>query len=133
MAPGAGSPLESLQRLARLDPQLVHEHAPRPWYASSASACRPRPVEREHQLSAQTLAQRVLRDKRLQLGDQVAVAAEREVGLDPLLDCRQPKLLQPRDLDLRKRVVRKLRQRRAAPERERFAQLRRRVVGPSGR
>ena len=115
--------LQTLQRRARLDPELVHEHAPRPLICVECLRLPAGPVEREHQLSAQPLAQGVLGDKRLQLGDQVAMAAEREVGFDPLLECRQPELLQPRDLDLGERVVRELRQRRAAPERERLAQL----------
>jgi len=60
------------------------------------------------------------------------MATEREVGFDPLLECRQSELLQPPDLDLRERVVRELRQRRTAPEREPLAQLGRRVVGAPG-
>ena len=39
-------------------------------------------VQREHQLAAQVLAQRVLSHQRLELADELGVAAEREVGLD---------------------------------------------------
>ena len=81
-----------------------------------------RAVEREHQLAAQPLAVRVLRDQRLELADQLGVAAEREVGLDPLLERRQPQILQPPGLDSGKRLLAELRQRRPPPERERLAQ-----------
>ena len=74
-----------MQRRARLDSQLVHERAPRPLIRVQCLRLSTRPIKREHQLSAQTLAKRVLGDKRLQLGDEVVVAAEREVGFDPLL------------------------------------------------
>ena len=77
--------LEPLQLRARLDTQLVHERAPRPLIRVQRLRLSARPVEREHQLSAQTLAKRVPRDERLQLGDQVVVPAKRQVGLDPLL------------------------------------------------
>ena len=39
-------------------------------------------VEREHTLSVQALAQRVLVDQRVQLGNHVAMAAGRKVALD---------------------------------------------------
>ena len=45
-----------------------------------------RAVEREHQLAAQPLAQRVLGDQRLELADQLSVAAERELGVDAPLE-----------------------------------------------
>ena len=64
----------------------------------------------------------VLGDQRLELADQVGVAAEREVGLDPFLDRRQAQVLEPSDLCLRERLERELGQRRAAPERERLVQ-----------
>ena len=51
-----------------------------------------RAVEREHQLAAQPLAQRVLVDERFELADELRVAAERELGLGALLDEREPQL-----------------------------------------
>ena len=70
-------------------------------------------------------------DKRFQLADQLRVAAQRELGLDALLDGGQVKLLKPGDLALRKRLVRELGERRAAPQPERLAQqLQRPLRGP---
>ena len=83
---------------------------------SSASACRPDAVEREHQLRAQPLTMRVLGDQRLELADEVGVAAEREVGLDPLLERREPQVLQPPRLDAARTAPAELGQRRPAPE-----------------
>src|SRR5262249_1667149 len=45
-----------------------------------------RAVEREHELAAGPLTVWVLGDQRLELADQLRVAAERDVGLDPLLE-----------------------------------------------
>ena len=61
-------------------------------------------------------------DERLELGDELGVAPEREVGLDPLLERDGAELLEPRDLGLGERLVEEVGERRAAPERERLAQ-----------
>ena len=67
-------------------------------------------------------AQRVLADELLELGDQLGVAAERQISLDPTLERDQPLLLQAGDVALRERLVREVRQWRPAPQRERLAQ-----------
>ena len=46
-------------------------------------------IEREHQLAAQTVVKRVLRDEPLELRHQLGVPAERKVGVDAILDRRQ--------------------------------------------
>ncbi len=81
-----------------------------------------RAVEREHELRARALAQRLGLDERLELGDELGVAAQREVGVDALLDDDGSQLLESRDLRLRERLVDEVGQRRSAPERERLAQ-----------
>ena len=48
----------------------------------------------------QALAHGMLRHERLELGDELAVAAEREVGLDPLFERGEPHPFEPRDLAL---------------------------------
>jgi hypothetical protein len=65
----------------------------------------------------------VLGRDRLQLADQVGVAAARQVGVDALLERGEPQLVQPCDLGLRERLVGEVGERRAAPQRERLAQL----------
>ena len=61
----------------------------------------------------------MLRDERLELADDVAVPPELEVGLDPLLERGDAKLLQPSDLGLRELLERELGERGPTPELER--------------
>ena len=113
--------LEPAQLRAGLEPELVDQepaalahHLERVRLASGA-------VERQHQLPAQPLAQRVLGHERAQLADQVDRLAAGELGREPLLDRLQPQLLQARDLALGELVEAMVGQRRAAPQRERDA------------
>src|SRR5262249_25767656 len=81
-----------------------------------------RPVQREHELSVQALTERVLERERFELADELRVAPERQIGIDALLEHRQPELLEARDLDLRERLVGEVGERRASPERQRLVQ-----------
>ena len=80
----------------------------------------------------QPLAQRMVRDERLELGHELEMTRKGEIGLDPLFDRRQAQLLEPRDLALGERLVRDVGECRAPPEAERFSQQRGRVLGGSG-
>ena len=82
-------------------------------------------IEREHQLAAQALAEQVLADERLELRHQVVMAAERQIGVDSILERGQPELIQPGDLALCEPLAVKIGQRFSAPERKRLAQARR--------
>ena len=79
-----------------------------------------RPVQGEHQLGTEVLAERVQADERLELADQLRVASVREIELDPLLDARQAKLLQTGDLGLGEALVGEVRQRFPPPLLERL-------------
>ena len=81
--------LQLLERRTGVDPELlderpasVLEHLERVGLPAAA-------VEREHQLSAQTLAKRVLCDERLELRHEVPVAAECQVSVEAVLDRSQ--------------------------------------------
>ena len=63
-------------------------------------------------------------DERLQLGDELTVSSELEVGIDPGLECCELAFLEPGDLDLRPRLEAQIGERPAAKERERLAQPR---------
>src|SRR5262249_15965776 len=76
----------------------------------------------QHQLTAQSLAKRVLSDERLELGDDVARVAELEVCLNPFLERCRAKFLEPRRVRPRERLALELRQRGAAPQHEPIAQ-----------
>ena len=53
--------------------------------------------------------ERILADERLELGDELGVAAEREIGIDPQLERGKTGSLEALDLRLRGRVVGQLR------------------------
>ena len=80
----------------------------------------PRAVEREHELGAQALAQRLLPGQRLELAHELGMAAEREVGVDPSLQAGQAELLQAGDLGLGEGLVAEVGEGLATPERQRF-------------
>jgi hypothetical protein len=68
--------------------------------------------------------------ERVELAHELGVAGEREVGVDPLLQAREPLLLESRRLRRRERLF-EVAQRRSAPERERKSQELRRLLGPA--
>ncbi len=115
-------PFELLERGSGFDPELVDQPTARPLIALQRIRLAPRPIQREHQLGMEALVQRMLRHERLKLADQRRVPAEREVRVDSVLECPQPLLLQPADRNLRERLIRDVRQRRPAPQRQPFAQ-----------
>ncbi len=67
--------------------------------------------------------ERVLANEQLELTDQLGMAAEREILVDPGLEAREPQLGQPPDLAGREALVGEVRQRRPPPERERLRRL----------
>ena len=82
----------------------------------------PGPVQRQHELAAQPLAQRMAGHERVQLGDQRAVAAELKLGVDAVLDRGEMDLLEPVRLDRRERLL-ELGERHAVPQRQRLSEL----------
>jgi hypothetical protein len=114
--------LQLLQLRAGLDPELLDEAHPRRLVGVERLRLPAGAVEREHQQAPEGLAQRVLADERVELADDVAVAAELEVGVDPLLERNKAQLLQPVRVRLRPCVEGELGERRAAPEAERLAE-----------
>ena len=111
---------------ARFDAQFVEQRAPCLLVGRECVCLTAATVKSDHQLPAQSLAQRILSDQRLELAHQVAVAAERQIGVDAQLERDGTAFFQPGDLAPRERLVRDVRQRRSAPQRESLAQ-------PSGR
>ncbi len=103
---GEDRSLEVFERLAWLQPELLGKHAPRILVALEGLGLASRSVEREHQLPAQPFSQRMLGHERLQLSNEVSVTGEGKVGLDPLLQDREPQLLESHNLPLRERLVR---------------------------
>jgi hypothetical protein len=127
--------LELLKLAARLDAELVDEHAPRVLVHAQRLGLPSGAVEGEHELSPEALAQGVLRHERLELADELRLPTRGEVGLEAILARREAQLVEARDLRLSEGLVGKIGQRRPAPERERLAQERRRLrrVAPGER
>ena len=78
-------PLEALEALARLEPELLGEHTAALLVRVQRFGLTAGAVEREHELPARPLAERLLRDERLQLRDELVVSPKLEEGLDALL------------------------------------------------
>src|SRR5215213_5216491 len=108
--------VQLLEAAARIDAELVHEHTARVVVGLKGLRLTPGAVEREHQLTPKTLAERVLFDEQIELADELAVRASLELGLDPLFDRCQAQVLEPADLGLRKGVEREFGERLSAPE-----------------
>ena len=125
--------VELVQLGAGLDPELLDEHLARVAVGLQRVGLAAAAVQREHQLRVQPLAPRVLAGELLELADQLGVAPGGQVGLDAHLHGREALLLQPRDLGRRERRRGELGQRRPAPQLQRLAQLRGRVLAASGR
>ena len=116
--------VEAAQLRARLDPDLLHQHrAGRPVRLERVGLAA-RAVQGEHPLRMQPLAQRLLAHQRLQLRDDLAVAAGGEVLLDGKLQRGEPELLEPADLGGGERLRIHVVQGRPAPQRERVARSR---------
>ena len=114
--------LKLAQLAAGLDPELAgqggasgHEHLERVGLASGA-------VEREHQLLSHALAQRMTLRQLVELRNHVRMAAELQVGRDPVLERGGAQVLEPGDLRLRERLVPQVGERRPPPQRERARQ-----------
>ena len=100
--------LELPQLRRGLEAELLDQVAARLLVRAEGLRLTARAVEREHVLSTEALAERVLLAQHLQLGDEFGVSPHRELGFDPRLDGGEPQLLQTPRLEL---------------ERERFAHV----------
>ena len=107
---GQDRALELLELWARLEPEFFDEGRARIAVDVQSVRLTSRAVQREHQLTAQALAQRLTRGECLQLRHELCRLPCPQVGLDPILDRRNTQLLQPRHLRLRERLVHEVRQ-----------------------
>ena len=122
-------PLELAQPRPRIEPELAGELLAGRGEDRERIGVPARAIEGEHQLPDQALSQRVLAHQLLELGHETRALAAREVGVDPLLHGEQTSLLELCDPAGGDRLVLQVRQCRAAPEGECFAQDVRRLSG----
>jgi hypothetical protein len=87
-------PLEPPQLVARLEAELVGKQTPALAVHIESFGLTSRPIERQHQLCARALPERLLPDERLELGDLLTVEPELELRIDPVFERRQPLLLE---------------------------------------
>ena len=120
--------LELLERFARFEAELLDQRGPRVLVGRERVGLAAGAVQGEHQQAAQALAQRMLADERLELGNGLGVAAERELDLEPLLERDEAQLLESGDLVAGEGLVAEVRQRRPTPEAERLAEHLRRLA-----
>src|SRR5206468_858682 len=113
--------LEPLEPFSRLQTELLGKQAPPLLIDVESLRLAPRAVEREHQLGAKALTERVLADERMKLGDELRVPAQREIRVHPLLDCAQAELFEPGTLELDEAGRVEIGKRLTAPEVERLA------------
>ena len=114
--------LELMEERARLDPELGDEETPGLLIKRESVGLSPRSVQDEHQVGTQSLAVGMLRRQCLQLPDQLGVATERQIGFDPILERREPQLLQASRLRLREPSLGEVRERLPAPQAECLAE-----------
>src|SRR6266446_1929931 len=114
--------VERLQLVARIDAEVLEQTLSSSLIGAECFRLPAGAVEGQHQLAAQALAMGVFDDQDFEFTDQAGVASESQFGLDPLLDRLQTETFEPYDLGLCERLERELRERRAAPERERLLQ-----------
>ena len=75
-------------------PELLGEHAAGLAERAECLRLSPRPVQREHQLAAESLPEGHHGDRRVEVGDQVGIATHRQQRLEPLLGDRHAELLE---------------------------------------
>jgi hypothetical protein len=73
-------------------------------------------VESDHELFTEPLAERMLGNELAQLGDDFGLAAESEIGVEPILEHGQAELLEAVGVDTDERLVGQISERRSAPE-----------------
>jgi len=108
-----------LELIVRLESELLVQQPPARAVDLERVCLAAAAIEGQHQLAAQTFPQRLLAHEPLELGNQLRVAPQRELGLDPLPERGQPLLFQPRSLAAGEGVA-ELRQRRSTPQGQPF-------------
>ena len=112
---GEDRALEPLQVGAGLETELFHKRPLRIAIAVERLGLPAGAIEREHDLTAQALARRMFGHQSLELGHERGVPAERQVGVDTVLEHDQAQFLEPGGLVLREGFVSEVSQGRTAP------------------
>ena len=92
--------MQPVQGRVRVDAELVGQPAPELAVGGQRLGLAAAPVEREHPLPAQPLAQRMGGDQPVQLAGHSGVVTAGQIGLHQVFDGGQPRLSQPGHLGL---------------------------------
>jgi hypothetical protein len=122
-----------VQLRAWFEAQFLGERVPRVAVGGERVRLPAAPVQGEHELDAEALAERVAPHQRRQLGHQVGVEPKGEVGVEPVLDHREPVGLQPCRLLDQGGLALEVLEGRTAPQAFRGAQQLTRPVWLAGR
>ena len=126
------SPLEVPETRRGVDAKLIVEHAPERLEHVERLGVPSAPVQRQHELRAQTLAERMAAYERVELSDELEVATEGQLHLDALLQAVEVLLGKSGFLVPRERFL-ELRKGRPPPELERSAECRGSLAGSTPR
>ena len=121
--------LEALELIVRLEPELLVQQPPARAVDLKRVRLAAAPVQREHELASQPLAQRMSRHERLELGNELRRSTHCQVRVDPILDRSEPELVESRDLALCEVLVGKVGERASSPQSERLSE---RLPGSAG-
>ena len=105
--PVGRGPLEVSERRAGFDTEFGDERAASVGVGGERVGLAAGAVQREDLLPAQPFAQRMRGDERIELGEHVDVPAAGKVGLDPVLQRRQPAFLEALHMLADSRLVRR--------------------------
>ena len=126
-------PLQLLEIGRWFDPELVDENASRLVVGLERLGLAAGPVQRQHELGPEPLAERMKHGQLLELTNHIEVTGERQIGVKPLLEHRETRFLKSLAGRCGKRRLGELGERQATPQGQRVAKPRRRVSGPPRR
>ena len=110
------------QLSAGIDTKVLAEDLPQPAERVQGLRLPPVAVQRHHQLTPPPLTQRATSHQRLKIAHHLVMAAQRELGIEQILQRRLAQLLKSRRLRGRERAVGELSQCRASPQAQRLPQ-----------
>ncbi len=122
--------LERPKLLARLQPELLGENVARAAVGAERVGLALAAIESEHELAPEAFTERLVSNETLQLGSELDVAPQREVGVDPLLEAREVELVQALGLESENATLGNVGECPPSPERERRTEA---VRSESGR
>jgi hypothetical protein len=114
--------LKFTQLAAEFEAELLEQLVARVAIRLEGLRLPPGTVKGKHELTTEPLAQGMLVDLSLELGNELGMAPESKVGLDPGLDGDQTEFVKARDLTLCELLVRNVDKGGTAPKRESGAQ-----------